>query len=363
MEKAKISPYQLFTLIVLFELGTALIVPLGVEAKQDAWIAELLGLAGGIVLLLHYFYLYHQYPDLLPTQYIRKIFGQYLGYLVSLLYIVFFIYGASRDLRDASELLLLQYDRTPMFAVSAIIMLLVSYALYHGIEVLARTGELIIVMVFLMITLTFISIIGSDVIRPENLLPVLENGWKPVLNTVFPYRIFFPHGELICFIAVFPFLNTPKTGMKYGLIATILSGLILTVTITFELTTLGVANLSTATFPFLQFVEKINIAGFIQGLQGFAVILLVIGAFFKVAVFAFAAVKCAGDLFQIKNSRKLVTPISLIVFALSFAIADNFIAHMEQGKVALRTVFPLFGFIIPLLLIVVDFIRNRMRNK
>lgn len=57
MENAKISPHQLFSLIVLLELGTALIVPLGVEAKQDAWLAELLGLTGGIVLLLQYYYL------------------------------------------------------------------------------------------------------------------------------------------------------------------------------------------------------------------------------------------------------------------------------------------------------------------
>ncbi len=36
MEKAKISAYQLFTLILLFEFGSALVLPLASEAKQDA---------------------------------------------------------------------------------------------------------------------------------------------------------------------------------------------------------------------------------------------------------------------------------------------------------------------------------------
>lgn len=98
MENSKINPWQLFSLIVLFELGTALIVPLGVEAKQDAWLAELLGLTGGIVLLLQYFYLYHHFPNLLLTSYIQKIFGKYIGWIIALSYILFFIYGASRDL-------------------------------------------------------------------------------------------------------------------------------------------------------------------------------------------------------------------------------------------------------------------------
>ncbi len=44
MEKAKISASQLFILMVLFELGSALLVPLAIDAKQDAWLAILLGM-------------------------------------------------------------------------------------------------------------------------------------------------------------------------------------------------------------------------------------------------------------------------------------------------------------------------------
>jgi len=39
MEKAKISASQLFILMVLFELGSALLVPLAIRAKQGAWLA------------------------------------------------------------------------------------------------------------------------------------------------------------------------------------------------------------------------------------------------------------------------------------------------------------------------------------
>ncbi|MDR7246351.1 GerAB/ArcD/ProY family transporter, partial [Priestia megaterium] len=54
MEKAKISSSQLFILMVLFELGSALLVPLAIDAKQDAWLAILLGMVFSFVLLLVY---------------------------------------------------------------------------------------------------------------------------------------------------------------------------------------------------------------------------------------------------------------------------------------------------------------------
>ncbi|WP_257351663.1 GerAB/ArcD/ProY family transporter [Pseudalkalibacillus decolorationis] len=186
MEKSKISPQQLFSLIILFEFGTALVVPLGVDAKQDAWLAELLGLTGGVILLLIYYYLYSHNKDQLLTSYIQKILGKYIGYFIGLSYILFFIYGASRDLRESSELFLLQFSETPMTALSGIMMILVCYAVYLGIEVLARTGELFLGIVFSMVILTIFCATFSNVIRFENLLPVLENGWKPVLTTAFP---------------------------------------------------------------------------------------------------------------------------------------------------------------------------------
>ncbi|WP_026580887.1 GerAB/ArcD/ProY family transporter [Bacillus sp. J33] len=104
--------------------------------------AELLGLTGGIVLLLQYYYLYHHFPNLLLTSYTQNFFRKYIGWIIALSYFLFFIYGASRDLRESSELFLLEFSETPMDVMSAIMIMLVYYALHHGIEVIARIGGL-----------------------------------------------------------------------------------------------------------------------------------------------------------------------------------------------------------------------------
>lgn len=68
MEKAKISAYQLLVLIYLFEIGSTILVPLAIEAKQDAWLAVLIGLAGGCCLFWIYHSLYSYYPDIPLTE-------------------------------------------------------------------------------------------------------------------------------------------------------------------------------------------------------------------------------------------------------------------------------------------------------
>jgi spore germination protein KB len=78
LEKAKINGGQLFVMMVLFELGSALLVGLGMDAKQDAWLAILLGWAGGLVLFTVYGSLFRQYPDLPLTGYLQAIMGKYL---------------------------------------------------------------------------------------------------------------------------------------------------------------------------------------------------------------------------------------------------------------------------------------------
>ncbi|MGM0879360.1 MAG: GerAB/ArcD/ProY family transporter, partial [Bacillota bacterium] len=124
MEKAKISVIQLFVIMFLFELGSALVVSYGVTAKKDAWLAILLGMCGGIVLFFIYYFLFRQYPNLPLTGYARKIFGKYLGWVIGLLYVVYFLYEAARNLRDFGDLLLTStMPKTPLLAINILFVL------------------------------------------------------------------------------------------------------------------------------------------------------------------------------------------------------------------------------------------------
>jgi len=54
MGNVKINSFQMFCLIVLFDLGTALVVSLGLTAGKDAWLANFVGCIGGVGIYLIY---------------------------------------------------------------------------------------------------------------------------------------------------------------------------------------------------------------------------------------------------------------------------------------------------------------------
>ena len=173
MEKEKIKASQLFMLVVLFEMGSAILVGLGADTKQDAWIAILLGLAGGIVLFLVYYRLFLYYPDLPLTSYLQKITGKWIGRVLALLYIIYFIYCATRVLRDFGALLTTTiYTSTPLLVINALMILTIIYGIHKGFEVIARVGELFFLLIYLMAIIGFGLIAISGLIHLENLQPI-----------------------------------------------------------------------------------------------------------------------------------------------------------------------------------------------
>lgn len=121
MERVKVNARQMFVLIVLFEHGSAIVIPLGVSAKQDVWLAILLSLALGLLLFFVYRCLFEYYPNEPLTAYMQHIVGAPLGKLLAVVYITYFLYIAARVLRDFGELLLtFAYPETPLFVLNAI---------------------------------------------------------------------------------------------------------------------------------------------------------------------------------------------------------------------------------------------------
>lgn len=291
-QHAKINATQLFWLIVLFELGTALIVALGMPAKQDAWIVVLIGMMVGLGGYLLYMGLFRLYPDVPLTTYAQKILGTPIGWVIGLFYVLFFVYDAARDLRDAGDLLLtFQFDRTPLLVVNGMMIVVMIYVISSGIEVLARIGIIFaMILVFLLIVVN-VFIYSSDIVQFRNLLPVLGNGWEPVIKAAFPLAPCFPFGEAVVFTMLFPYLNHPKKATSTGIISLVLSGLVIMYTISLNIAVLGADIFARSNFPLLRVVSKINVANVIHNMDMIALILLVIGGFFKVAILFYAAVK------------------------------------------------------------------------
>ena len=93
MVKENISLTQLFVLIFNFLLGSSIVIGLGKDAMQDAWIAIFLMTFIGIGLM----YLYYSINGLLPNKNLFEIleycFTRPISILLSLGYVIYFLHA------------------------------------------------------------------------------------------------------------------------------------------------------------------------------------------------------------------------------------------------------------------------------
>lgn len=364
MEKIKINAYQLFVLICMFEMGSALVVGLGSSVKQDDWLAILLGLAGGLLLFLVYHKLYVFYPNLPFTSYVQKITGKFVGRIIAFLYIIYFIYIASRVLRDFGELLVTSsYEKTPLFMISTLMMLTIMYAVYKGFEVIARVGEMFFILVYFLAVSGFVLVFVSGLIHFSNLLPFLENGIKPILKTVLTETLTFPFGEMVVFSMFLPYLNDSKMARKVGMGAMVLSGINIAITMAINVAVLGPDIFTRSAFPLLSTISKIEIADFIERLDVLFMLYLVLGGFFKVTIFFYAATLGIRDLFGFPDQRQLCVPVGLIILFTSLTIASNFSEHIQEGlKIVPLVLHWPFQIIIPISLLLIAFLKKKKQS-
>lgn len=365
MEKAKISAYQFFILIIFFELGTALFLPVGITAKQDIWLALLVGMAGGFCLYLVYYGLYSYYPEIPLTEYAQKILGKALGRILAFLYVLYFMYLAARVVRDFGELLvIIFFPDTPLFIVNFLLVLVIMYTVSKGIEVLARTGEILFPLVIFIFLSGLLLISVTGIIQLENIKPVLEEGYLRVLKTAFTETLYFPFGEVLVFAMILPYLNRPKKAKQTGLFALGISGLVLALTKGINASVLGVNLVQRSDFPLLSAIQTIEVAGFLERLDIFFLLTTLITVFFKVSVYFYAAVTGAANLFAIKKSSQLVYQFGAVLLFLSITMASNYPEHIREGLHVVPMYMHLpFQVIIPILFLIIAFFKNRKRNR
>lgn len=364
MEKVKISAAQLFVLLFLFEMGSAILVGLATELKQDAWMAVILGMAAGLALFFVYYRLFKYYPGLPLTSYVQKITGKFFGRIIGFFYIIYFMYGAARVLRDFGELLTSTiYTNTPEFFINTLMVVTILYGIYKGIEVLSRVAELLFVVVYLMALAGFILVIFSGLIDVQNLKPLLENGLMPIIKTTLKETIVFPFGEMVVFTMLLPIINEPKKVKKACVAGMVISGINITLTVIINICALGPDLYQRSPYPLLSTIAKISLLHFIERLDVLFMLYLIVGGFIKIAIFYYAAVTGAADLFKINNIGKILFPIGLIILFGSEEIASNYAEHIKEGLdfVPIYLHWP-FQIIIPGMLLIIAFFRNRKKQ-
>jgi spore germination protein KB len=359
----KLSLWQFFLLIFIFETGSSVVIGLAGEAKKDAWIAILIGTFIGILIILFYFFLSQKGNNKNLFQLIEICFGKYIGKFISFLYIIYFFYIAARVLRDFGELMVATiFNKTPIEFLSLTMMLLIAYILTLGIEVLGRSSEIFIPYIVLFILFVGVGVFLSEELNLANIFPILENGPKPIIKTIFPQLITFPFGELIAFMVLIPTVSKVKKAKKVAVISVFLSGLLLVYTTIIQIGTLGENIRSRSNFPLLSAAREVSLLNFIERVDLLIVFTVMFGIIVKVSIFFYGGLIGLEYVFK-KSYRQFVIPMSLLIAFFSVVVSKHFAEHIIEGiKIVPYYMHIPLQFIIPMSLLLILIIKKKRKT-
>lgn len=326
-----ISPWQLFAIIVLFELGSAIVMNVGSSAKQDAWISIAVATLFGIAIFAMYRLLQARQPASDLFELVQLSFGRWLGSVVILLYVIYFLYVAARVLRDFLELLSSAVlDHTPIEVLAFAFMLVAAYMIWLGLSTIMRTAELLFPIIMGILLVLFILLVIDRDYQFDNLKPILGEGIQPVVTSIFPTLLTFPFGELIIILVI---IRYAAPASRVGLLSTAavgFSGLILVGTAVLETITLGEKMKERTNFPYLLTIRDIAFGYFFERLEMIVVFVMFITILVKASLFLFGALKGMEHLVRIPY-RESVFPVACLVAILSIRIANSFAEHSIEG--------------------------------
>lgn len=362
----RFTNYQLFTMTFLYQLGTTIIFGFGAAAGRDAWIATLCSSFLGTAVIMMYIALMRMNPGLTLIEWFPAQLGRWVGIPISLLYPLLFLYDAGRivgDVRDLVPTTLL--PNTPPLVFNGLFMLVITYALFLGIENIARMGETLFTLILVLFLIEVILLFSSKVMHLEYLLPILEHGWSSIWKVVYPEGITQTYGETIAFAMIWTQTKNPERIMKVTILASLFSGMIISFSLILAITIFDEDLFKRSIYPLYSLLGIVNVGAFINNLSPFGVIYFTTTAFFKIYIKVFAALKAIQQLLRLQSYRVLILPAVIIVLCIGMTVSKNISEHIFYLHLQILVPYiwvPLF-LILPGILLLITWIRQRLKKR
>ncbi|WP_404462658.1 GerAB/ArcD/ProY family transporter [Sutcliffiella horikoshii] len=230
-----------------------------------------------------------------------------------------------------------------------------------GLEAFIRSAVIWGTLTLLFLLIIPLIIIVSGSFNWEYVEPIFSLNVNKMAGSI-PTMIAFPYSEVIAFLMIFPLLNRNdrsgviKKGSIIILSATVLMSL-------FSFLIIGVLHPLLAqnyTFPLITAIERATVFDFIERLDILAVILFIIGGYFKIAVFTFASINLARESMTRLNQKFLALSILVLTFLFTYPFSKDIAQHLHVGLEIVPALIHLpFGFLLPLLVFIITILKRK----
>jgi spore germination protein KB len=180
----------------------------------------------------------------------------------------------------------------------------------------------------------------------------MEEGVKPIIKGSIPF-IVLPFIEPVAVLMILPFVSEKNRIRKSLFIGQWLAGSVLIIITMLAILVLGSDLTASQIYPTYNLARKINIADFLTRLEAILAVLWFITIFIRFSLFFYVTVLSLAQTLELRDYRHLTFPIGMILVVFTFIMAPN---NVHYNKM-ISDIWPFyamtFGFLIPLLLLII----------
>ncbi len=338
-DEGRISSFQNMCLLFLVRMtATTIAFPFmtGNESPTDAWIGVAIGVVVSLVLVELIVRLSLKFPNMTVIQYSQVVLGKFLGKIVALLLIWFWISDTALTTRSLSDAITGSFmPETPVMVFIIVSVVLAANAARNGIEVVARWSELVTIGV---LGSALVLVLPYSAMRFKNLLPVLPYGLGPHLKRSLTIIALYLRLNIIGMII--PYLHNRREVLRYTRYAVLLSGILMAGHAASLVAVFG-SQATTSGVPGFILARQVQIGQFLERIETIPVTIWVLNALVKIALFIWAAAIGLAQVFGLRRFQPLAYPVGALVASFSMLFFRNYVDQAQYIKNVLPIYIPL----------------------
>jgi len=355
--RERISSKQLLFLLITLIIATAdVFLPAFVaqQAGRDSWISVIIGTISSIIIGNIFISLGLRYPDKTFVEYSCDILGKPLGKLAGAIFLYYMFLITSIITKQLGEIFVVAFNpETPIIIFIALSILLASYAIGKGIEVISRINEILLPVG--VIVLVGIGVLNLNELNFNYFLPVMYDGILPPLRGAILIQSWMV--ETVTILQLFPFIKEKKKIRRTVTISIVALGIAL------QIGVLTIALFGSATkifmLPALEFVRYASLGEYFRGLDITIMGVWVGGIFVKMSIFFYVFTTGLAQLLNMKSYKELILPVGVLIVTFSMVFSRNIMGGIYFSNF----IFPLYSFfvvfLLPVLLLLVSMLRKK----
>lgn len=360
MGKTKITNRQLCFITLGVSLGGSVLVVSALMAsiaKQDAWLGAIAAVVFGFPVIWILVFLGRRFPDKNYIECLQSVWGRPVGTVMAVLSMNLWITLSYHISWYVGDFMTSQsMPETPAYVINLVFIAAVAVAVRYGLETISRAFEIFILISASLFLIATVLILPNAKI--ENLQPVLENGLSVVFKSAFFMSAFVTY-PVYTIMMVYPTeTGDLKAAGKNMLTGYLFSSIISFLAIILSILVLGWQITANTRYPAFRLAKEIELGVVFTRIEFIIFFSWILTQFIINTMLFYSAVKGIAQLFRLKDHKKLVLPFALVVFVLSGVVFPD-VFYQENWIVFVWAPYAfIHGFVIPLLTIILYFVRG-----